>query len=293
MMPSLKLLCLLFIWWCSSLDNLQCEAFIYFSAEPIMTSTLLSSPPEIAKSILNNKHYNKWFRRRLETQIEVKIQQAGQNPIKYGDFKEKDDFYNQYYHLIKLLLQKISSAGTDGTKIPQAQRQSILDLVQQLESLEKGHETNLLNVECGKTHSSLSFNSDMTAILLEGEHKLLYTDTPNTPQYIGPFKGKTTQRFIDESTFENVLQLGSFAKIVLTADRKTMDGKRIKLFFRRFAIIFFGMKVVEKDLDAKGVWKMIFVGEVEMEHCHSSIGSRKFLLRVMRTPNLYILAKEL
>ena len=85
-----------------------------------------------------------------------------------------------------------------------------------------------------------------------------------------------------------------------------MDENRIKLFFESFAINLFGINIVEKELDAKGVWKMIYVGEIDLSDeayaeidlsevlKSSSYGkNNKILLRVMRTPNLYILAKEL
>ena len=60
-----------------------------------------------------------------------------------------------------------------------------------------------------------------------------------------------------------------------------MDGNssRIRLFFIKFAVALFGMKIIEMHLDAKGVWKMVFVGNVEMEQCHRSIGSRKFFFK--------------
>ncbi len=282
----LQLRCFLFIWSFNTCV-FQSQAFLHFTTAPIK----ISSPTANSQLNKNYKYSNSFLRNRRQSQ------ESGNNFVQDGDLKEKDEIYNQYYHLTKSLLEKISAAGTDGTKIPQDDRELILEIVQQLENLDKNNEVNLLNsnenVEDEKMNCLLSFSSIMTAISLVGEHKLLYTDTPNTPQYIGPFKGRTTQKFIDATKFQNILQLGSFLKIVLTADREIMDGKRIKLFFRHFAISLFGMKLVEKELDAKGVWKMVFVGELEMENCHSSIQSRKFLLRVMRTPKIYILAKEL
>eukprot|EP01083_Nonionella_stella_P230031 813552_1 len=101
-----------------------------------------------------------------------------------------------------------------------------------------------------------------------------------------------------------------------------MDEKRMKIFFQDLSVkILGGIEVTKKELKQKGVWKMVFVGEVEIEYdddgnfVNASImnlddttksrdmnqdnsntrnGQKKrILLRVMRTPNLYILSKDL
>jgi hypothetical protein len=56
----------------------------------------------------------------------------------------------------------------------------------------------------------------------------------------------------------------------------------------------FGSELVKKELKQQGVWKMVFVGMVKDNLGTDDIGGAKnILLRVMRTPSLYILAKEL
>ena len=137
----------------------------------------------------------------------------------------------------------------------------------------------------------------MTSIPLEGEHRLIYIDSERTPQYVGPFKGTTTQYFLNEKEFQNRLTLGPI-QIALTALRKSMDEDRIKVTFQSFGVKIFGKEVVKKELKQQGVWKMVFVGEVDKEG--ESVGAevtngekKKMLLRVMRTPSLYILAKDL
>jgi len=190
------------------------------------------------------------------------------------------DLELQSQQLVESLLQKISQAGTDGTKIPQNQREDINQIVEQIENL--------------MANDTKSSTLNMTTVPLDGTHELLYTDTPNTPQYIGPIKGRTTQKFINETTFQNILQAGPL-QIKLTAERTIMDDSRIKLFFKGFDVIIFGAKVLQKKIDAKGVWKMVFVGEVENKYDISKTKPKesKILLRVMKTPNLYILAKYL
>ena len=177
--------------------------------------------------------------------------------------------------LIQSLLQQIDIAGTDGTKASEEIRKSIMDIVDSIEEMK-----------------SNQLEKNMTSVPLSGEHDLLYTDTPNTPQYIGPFKGKTTQKFIDETSFQNVLSLGPIS-FAISADRQIMDGSRIKLFFKGLTISLFGNSVVQKELDAKGVWKFVYYGEVETSTNKDGKDlSKKILLRVMKTPNLYILAKD-
>ena len=84
-----------------------------------------------------------------------------------------------------------------------------------------------------------------------------------------------------------------------------MDENRMKLFFASLSISLLGINIVEKELDAKGVWKMVYVGEIDLStKAYKDIDlsavwkkntgkKNKILLRVMRTPNLYILVKEL
>jgi hypothetical protein len=194
--------------------------------------------------------------------------------------------------LIQSLLEKIDSVGSDGTKLEEHERQSILDIVQELEDSSTTVTTATTTIQASKDGDDAGASSSdeqlvlgMARIPLTGEHKLIYSDTPFSPQYIGPFKTCTTQAFVDERNLLNIQQLGPL-KIEFQAEREIMDDKRIKLFFRRYNISLFGVDVSKQDIDAKGVWKMVFVGEVEME-------GRRFFLRVMRTPNLYILLKEL
>jgi hypothetical protein len=73
----------------------------------------------------------------------------------------------------------------------------------------------------------------------------------------------------------------------------------MKVKFQSFGVNIFGSEVVKKELKQQGVWKMVFVGEVDDSSESASRTSvqqetkRKILLRVMRTPSLYILAKDL
>lgn len=225
--------------------------------------------------------------------------------------------------LLSELLHQIQNE-TDGTKLSEAARESILSTVAQLES--KLDREGTSDADAGALEQNHS--QDYTSIPLEGKHTLLYTDTERTPQYVGPIKGITTQNFLNETTFQNVLTIFPafpLLQIALTAERKIMDGKRMKIFFQDFSVkILGGIEIANKELKQKGVWKMVFVGEVEMEYdidgnfenanminlettkktstsrdlsydnTNARHGQRKrVLLRVMRTPNLYILAQDL
>eukprot|EP00979_Chaetoceros_neogracilis_P010988 scaffold2640_cov256-Chaetoceros_neogracile.AAC.2 len=182
--------------------------------------------------------------------------------------------------LIQSLLE-LTRHETDGTKLLFDERESINDIVKSLEAL---------SIENTFTDTN---GVDYTSIPLEGEHKLIYIDSERTPQYIGPFKGSTTQYFGDETMFENRLTFGPI-QIALTADRKRMDESRMKIKFQSFGVKVFGSELVKKELKQQGVWKMVFVGMVKDNLRTDDIGGAKnILLRVMRTPSLYILAKEL
>jgi len=179
--------------------------------------------------------------------------------------------------LIQSLLE-LTRHETDGTRLPTSQRESINDIVQRLEDFSGDDDED---------------GVDYTSIPLEGEHRTVYIDSERTPQYVGPFKGTTTQYFIDEEMFQNRLTLGPF-QIALSAKRVGMDGRRLKIKFISTGVNLFGKELVKKELKAQGVWKMVFVGEVNDQTRIDDGGKgKKILLRVMRTPSLYILAKDL
>jgi hypothetical protein len=185
--------------------------------------------------------------------------------------------------LIQSLLE-LTRHETDGTKLPTSQRESINDIVKRLEDL---------NLSGASDDGSVEV--DYTSIPLEGEHRTVYIDSERTPQYIGPFKGTTTQYFIDGEMFQNRLTLGPF-EIALSAKRIRMDGSRLKIKFASTGVNLFGKELVKKEMkEVQGVWKMVFVGEVnDHTRIDDSGGKGKgILLRVMRTPSLYILAKDL
>jgi len=182
--------------------------------------------------------------------------------------------------LIQSLLE-LTRQETDGTKLPTDQRESINDVVKSLEDMSK---QNAFTDRDGLKY---------TSIPLEGEHKLIYIDSERTPQYIGPFKGTTTQYFMDEAMFENRLTLGP-VQIALAATRNVMDESRLKIKFQSFGVNVFGTELVKNELKQQGVWKMVFVGEVnDISRTDDIGGEKKILLRVMLTPSLYILSKEL
>ena len=162
---------------------------------------------------------------------------------------------------------------SDGTKLPISQRDSINAIVQSLEDM-----------------TSQDDALDMTSTPLEGEHRLIYIDSESNPQYIGPFKGTTTQYFVDDEVYENRLSFGPI-QIVLTALRHVIDKNNLRVDFQSFAVNIFGKKIVKKELKQRGgVWKMVYVGEVDDP---TSDAKKKILLRVLRVPSLYILAKDL
>ena len=174
--------------------------------------------------------------------------------------------------LLKSILE-LTRKESDGTKLPPDQRETINSLVESLEKM-----------------TSQDESLDMTSTPLEEEHRLIYIDSKQTPQYIGPFKGMTTQYFINEQEFQNRLSVGPI-QVALTSLTEHMDAYRMKVKFKSFVFKVFGNEVVKKELKQQGVWKMVFVGEVVDD---SENGNRKkILLRIMRTPSLYILVKEL
>ncbi|GFH51692.1 hypothetical protein CTEN210_08168 [Chaetoceros tenuissimus] len=181
--------------------------------------------------------------------------------------------------LITKLLE-LTKDETDGTKLPRDHREEIQSIVQQIEDQTKEFPPDSAG--------------DFTSFPLEGEHRLIYIDSKRTPQYLGPFKGTTTQYFIDEENFQNRLTLGPL-QIALSAKRKVMDSKRMKISFQSFGVNLFGNEVVKKETKQQGVWKMVYVGNITRSGDENSMiagNEKRMLIRIMRTPSLYILAKD-
>lgn len=117
---------------------------------------------------------------------------------------------------------------------------------------------------------------------LSGIHDLVYSAAPGgSSGKVGPFVGKVTQEFVDESTFINAVELGP-VKIALRAQREVKSNDKIKVTFTQTTISLFGQTVKQIDASGGGVWKVLFCGEVDGK-----------LVRVMETPSLFVIEKPL
>jgi PAP_fibrillin len=124
---------------------------------------------------------------------------------------------------------------------------------------------------------------------LRGTHDLVYSAAPggSSGRLFGPFYGKVTQEFLDDDqTFVNTVKIGP-VEISLQAEKFVKDDKTNIVKFRKSVVKVLGRTVVEKEISGGGLWKYLFMGEVQDEK------GRKTLLRVMETPSLFIIEQPL
>ena len=122
---------------------------------------------------------------------------------------------------------------------------------------------------------------------LTGQHELVYSASPSASSgKLGPFTGKVTQSFLDETSFINRVELfGGLVKVELNAERKVLDDSRIKVIFRRTDFFLLGKEVKSGEVKGAGIWDYRFSGIVELN-------GERVLLRVMDTPSLFVIIKR-
>ena len=164
------------------------------------------------------------------------------------------------------LIDKAESVGQIGAKALESDQVEIAALAEKL--------------------ASKSRTRNIARIKLSGAHQLMYSTSPGgSSGAIGPFVGKVTQRFVNDENFINAVELGPL-NIELNAVRSVLDGLRIKVKFEETVVKFFGVEVSRSSTKGQGIWKHIFVGEVQR-------GNDRRLLRVMETPSLFIIQQKL
>jgi hypothetical protein len=124
---------------------------------------------------------------------------------------------------------------------------------------------------------------------LRGTHDLVYSAAPggSSGRLFGPVYGKVTQEFLeDDKTFINAVKIGPL-EISLQAEKFVKDDKTNIVKFRKSVVKVLGITFFEKGITGGGIWKYLFMGEVQDEK------GRKTLLRVMETPSLFIIEQPL
>lgn len=166
------------------------------------------------------------------------------------------------------LVERARSLGPIGMDCTEEEREEVLKL--------------------GKELARLS-DKKPSRVPLSGLHKLVYSSAPGgSSGKIGPFTGKVTQEFVDDVTFYNAVELGPL-RISLRAEREIKSDTAIKVTFRETTVTLFGQKVTSKTIEnAGGVWKYLFAGEVM-----SPDGKERKLVRIMKTPSLFIIEQAL
>ena len=123
---------------------------------------------------------------------------------------------------------------------------------------------------------------------LRGTHSLVYSgsDSGPTAGLLGPFVGKVTQVFWNETVYQNRVRFGPL-QVSIFGRRTLVDDETINVKFYEIQVHLWDQQVLARGVDfgpPPGVWDFIFVGKI----CY---GGEELLLRVMNTPQLFILTQ--
>ena len=171
----------------------------------------------------------------------------------------KDELYQE-------LLQEINKVGQVGSKTTEENRK-LIEII---------------------SNKIIPYSENNPARLeLIGEHNLLYSASPGgSSGAIGPFTGKVSQRFINDTSFQNIVNLGPL-EITLTAERKILDDNRVRVKFIETSVKLLSVEVLKKETKGQGVWNNLFSGVVR------DADGNPMLLRIMKTPSLFIIKQRL
>lgn len=120
---------------------------------------------------------------------------------------------------------------------------------------------------------------NLTDLPLTGVHDLLFSMAKGGSNgKLGPFTGKVTQTFVNDSDFVNAVELGP-VKVMLKATREVLDAERVRVSFVETVFTLFGKELFKSETKGTGVWKFRYF-------------NKKSGVRVMDTPSLFILKRR-
>lgn len=133
---------------------------------------------------------------------------------------------------------------------------------------------------------SLFSDPKPACIPLNGSYPLIYGDSKNpSTGNIGPFMLNVVQTFGDSKTYVNNIFI-SFFKIEAHAEKQVLDDFTILVTYKEIILKLFDIIIFRRRVDYEGKWKQVFVGVVNE-------GNSKKILRIMKTPDLFILEQPI
>lgn len=185
-----------------------------------------------------------------------------------GNYSKRSD---EKYDIANQLMSTCTNFGQVGSKLTEEEQSTIDDIVSKLTPYS---------------------DSSPAKIELKGNHNLVYSASPGgSSGAIGPFVGKVTQSFPNETQFINRVEfLNGIVKIELNAERKVLDDNRIKVVFKETAVKVFGKEVVRKEVKGQGVWSYVFGGIVSLKNGNGE--EEEYLLRVLKTPSTFVIVQK-
>jgi len=170
---------------------------------------------------------------------------------------------------IKSIIKDLASGTSNGITASESTQMKISTLVTELEAANS--------------------NPDLTTSeLLNGSWNLVYsTNGGSSAGKLGPFVGNVEQliRMEGSPDYINYVRLGNgLVEGALTATWDVLPEDRWKVKFERIVFRAFGVQLFEKDLNAKGIWRMTFLDE-DFRILYAAGGTSA------PKENIYILAK--
>ncbi len=123
---------------------------------------------------------------------------------------------------------------------------------------------------------------------IDGAWTLLYTTNGGSSSgKLGPFVGNVIQDInVSSKSYDNIVALGNgVVEGRLTATWNTLDSNVWEVVFQDLVFKVLGVKVIEKELKAKGIWRMTYLDE-NLRILYAKGGKNT------KQENIYILAKN-
>ena len=170
--------------------------------------------------------------------------------------------------LLKKSIQELCKNTQNGNKCSEENRKLIEDNARQLEKL--------------NPTSKIATSNEMN-----GSWNLLYTTNGGSSSgKLGPFVGTVIQDIdMNSGSYDNIVALGNgIVEGRLTATWNTLESNVWEVLFQNLVFKVLGLKIIDKELKAKGVWKMTYLDE-DLRILYAKGGKNT------KQENIYILSK--
>lgn len=185
-----------------------------------------------------------------------------------------------------------SNAQSDGKEVEKRAllKKSLKELCKDTQNGNKCSEDNRILIEDNARQlANLNPTKKIaTSNEMNGAWDLLYTTNGGSSSgKLGPFVGTVIQDInMSSESYDNIVALGKgLVEGSLTATWNTIDSNTWEVVFQNLVFKALGLKIIEKELKAKGIWKMTYLDE-DLRILYAKGGKNT------KQENIYILSKD-